>query len=86
MPWIMTESPLAIITVFEDGDVTGVKSRAPAGIAINEMPIMNRHTYQIVQFNGFLVMTYFLYVYVVGFHEKNLFALSGTGGSKRCKS
>jgi predicted secreted protein len=86
MPWIMTESPLAIITVFEDGDVTGVKSRAPAGTAINEMPIMNRHAHQIVQFNGFFVMTHFLYVYVVGFHEKNLLRYSGTGGSQRRKS
>jgi len=74
MPWIMTESPLAIETVFEVGDATGSKSRAPAGIPISEMPMMNRHAQLIIRHIVFFVMVHFQYVYD-GFREKNLFVL-----------
>ena len=82
MPWIMTESPLAIETVFEVGDATGSKSRAPAGIPMREMPMMNRHAQLIIRHIGFFVMVHFQYVYD-GFREKNLFVLPRSGSSRK---
>jgi hypothetical protein len=63
-----------MVTVFEVGDPTVSKSRAPAGIAIRAVPMRSKHIQQTIQRNGFLYIVHFQYVYN-GYREKNLFVL-----------
>jgi hypothetical protein len=70
MPWIMTESPLAMVTVFEAVDPTGSRLMAPAGMVMSAMLMRSKHAQPVIRRDCILVMVHFQYYMFPGVARK----------------